>query len=181
MVLLVVNRGMWAAWACIGAAAWGLQGDSLRRRSGSQTFAGENTLNKKSSSENRPYSFAACQRTDLMATLVVININNGLSVGAVTQNVIIVIRKELWGFLVVSPSGDLKKGIFRWAISRRGLSVATTPFPLHLVTQPGFITREEGLQVFSTVNHLESPSRQTLGGRNFTCDWMHGQRVMSSH
>lgn len=59
--------------------------------------------------------------------------------------------------------------------------MATAPLLLHLGTQKGFITREAGLQVISTLNTLESPSRQTLRGKHFTSDWIHGQSIMSSH
>ncbi len=59
--------------------------------------------------------------------------------------------------------------------------MATVPLQLHLGTQTGFITREDGLQVISTLNPLESLSCQTLRGKNFTSDWIHGQHIMSSH
>lgn len=41
--------------------------------------------------------------------------------------------------------------------------------------------QKDGLQVISTLNPQESPSRQTLRGKNFTSDWIHWQRIMSSH
>lgn len=81
--------------------------------------------------------------------------------------------------MVVSPKW--KKSYLRWAISSRKLPMATVPLQLHLGTQTGFITREDGLQVISTLKPLESPSCQTLWGKNFTSDWIHGQRIMSSH
>lgn len=60
--------------------------------------------------------------------------------------------------------------------------MASVPLQLYLGAQTGFITREDGLKVISTLNPLESTSRHTLGGgKNFTSDWIHGRRVMSSH
>lgn len=51
--------------------------------------------------------------------------------------------------------------------------MTTVPLQLHLSIQTGLITREDGPQVISTLNPLESPSCQTLGGEIFTSDWMH--------
>lgn len=59
--------------------------------------------------------------------------------------------------------------------------MATVPLQLHLGTKTEIITREDGLQVILTLNPQESPSRQTLRGKNFTSDWIHWQRIMSSH
>lgn len=61
------------------------------------------------------------------------------------------------------------------------LPIATVALQLHLDTQTGFIAREDGLQVISTLNPLESLCYQTLRGKNFTSGWIHAQRIMSSH
>lgn len=59
--------------------------------------------------------------------------------------------------------------------------MVTVHLQLHLDIQTGFITTEDGLQIISTLKPLESPSRQTLRGKSFTSDWVHGKRIMSSH
>lgn len=59
--------------------------------------------------------------------------------------------------------------------------MATVPLQLHLGTATGFITREDGVQVISTLSPQESPIHQKLRGTNFTSDWIHGYCIMSSH
>lgn len=59
--------------------------------------------------------------------------------------------------------------------------MATAPLQLHLGTPTGFITREDGMQVISTLSPQESPIHWKLRGKNFTSDWIHGYCIMSSH
>lgn len=77
------------------------------------------------------------------------------------------------------PSGGKK--LFKTGDQKEEACNATVPLQLHLDIQTGFITTEDGLQIISTLKPLESPSCQTLRGKSFTSDWVHGQRIMSSH
>lgn len=57
----------------------------------------------------------------------------------------------------------------------------TTVAPqLRLSIQTGIITTEDGPQIISTLNPLESSSHHTLRGRSFTSGCVHGQRIKPS-
>lgn len=81
--------------------------------------------------------------------------------------------------MVVAPKWG--KNLFKMGDQKEEAFNATVHLQLHLDIQTGFITTEDGLQIISTLKPLESPSCQTLRGKSFTSDWVHGQRIMSSH